>query len=479
MDWKAEPRQGEEKAITPSTPPATDFAADPVPFETKPVNARVKDKRGPNSMPAPDVSYPSFAGNDGLANEISPSKPGSKRVGKNDSGQNLAPPKKVKVPPRRSKVTASTEVTLSDDVAPDQSAGPGMSLEEGQDDGGEEGQDDGGEEPDVESEAPEDAEMDDVPTSEIAPRPSTEEPSKAPERKKKWEKTDARKAKEKKKKKEKTDKKRLTESLEQVSLGAGTKVSSGTSATPQPSDADSSSSLGRIDKKGRVTKPGRTDRPLYKEVSTFSRMMANGQWLLTQRCHSDDPIPDTKEVIEAWNAMSRKDNAVPRPIEFVSFGKEFAVRFASADDAFAAGGVSIQNGAPGAKEGCHLNCTYNRSSTATIYVVTKTSMMSAEQVREALRQAFPSDNFSLYKATSFGFLSRGRWPFWSRPKRRRTRLFLRARGTGRGAIGVHLWLRQGNSVISAVGYACEGRGVSKPPIHSGAPCRPPFITLCI
>lgn len=32
-------------------------------------------------------------------------------------------------------------------------------------------------------------------------------------------------------------------------------------------------------------------------------------------------------------------------------------------------------------------------------------MMSAEQVREALRQAFPSDNFSLYQATSFGFLS--------------------------------------------------------------------------
>lgn len=155
---------------------------------------------------------------------MSPSKPESKRVGKSDSGQNLAPPKKVKVPPRRSKVIASTEVILSDDVAPNQSAGLGMSLEEGQNNEGEE--------PDVESEASEDTEMDDVPTSEIVSQPSTEELWKAPERKKKREKTDARKTKEKKKKREKSDKKKLIASLRQVSLKADIKVSSGTSATP-------------------------------------------------------------------------------------------------------------------------------------------------------------------------------------------------------------------------------------------------------
>ena len=125
--------------------------------------------------------------------------------------------------------------------------------------------------------------------------------------------------------------------------------------------------------------------------------MANGNYLQTQTCHSGDPSPEKIQILQAWVEMAKACPEVPRPEEFLGYGKEYAIRFGTAEEAGRADGVTIRNTAPGASEKCFLTCSYNRSSMARAFVVSKTSMMSQEQIVEAMKQAFPTDYFSSFR----------------------------------------------------------------------------------
>ena len=64
--------------------------------------------------------------------------------------------------------------------------------------------------------------------------------------------------------------------------------------------------------------------------------------------------------------------------------------------------AEIANMAPGVQEGLRLVCSYNRTSTATIFYVSKTAVMGPTDVKNALGKAFPTDAFLLYQANVRG-----------------------------------------------------------------------------
>ena len=322
--------------------------------------------------------------------DLSPSKSGAKRSGKEDIDLvGVSGLKKTKPSPEGWEGAFSREVSNTpEDQGSNQLVGSGPAV------GGAQGQTSDTSGAQIAGER--DAAMVNADAF-IRPQTSTETAPKAD--KKKREKTDARKVKDKKKKHEKVDKKRLTTSLSSISLNPSTAV------TSTSSDVESSVLGGRIDKKGKVIKPGSESKPPYKEVSAFTQKMSNGTYLITQRCHTHDPVSEVNLVIQAWIERVKldEDTQFLNPLKFVGFGKESAIRFKSADDVFAANEITIRNGAFDAHELCHLTCNYNRSSTARVYVIIKTSVMFEKQVLKAARQVWPSDQLSLYRHVIHGY----------------------------------------------------------------------------
>ena len=143
--------------------------------------------------------------------------------------------------------------------------------------------------------------------------PTTSTPLAAtPEEKKKASK-EAKKGRKREADKKRKRNKALTKGVESLNLekigAAGANTPAGRSGT-----STKSSRTNRTDSSGKVTKPEKAAKLPYREVSQFSQAMADGKWLLTERCCKSDPKPSKEQVIEAWDtARLAIDNAHGSP----------------------------------------------------------------------------------------------------------------------------------------------------------------------
>ena len=415
IDWKADPVEGQPAPATPVSAPAQiGFAEGPVSFEQKPPEPpkeKKKKLRRPEEIDFPEIDAVQFESPviqvEGPV--MSPEKPGDnskigdKRSARVDGQSLMAAVKKAKSSTRVSSASKSVSAEPQAEVVSNPPADPKAVKAGGGDDVNMEGR--GDREEEVGAEYKEDEVMADAQGTAGPELP----PDSTPKVKKPRVKTEARKAKDKMKKKEKGEKKKLTEAMgkstletiEQRPSSGGLSTPRQARSTPGLTDTTDSSSS-HVDKAGKVTKAGKA-RPLYKEVSAFTRALANGNYLQTQKCHSGDPSPDKNQICKAWVEMAKAHPAVPRPEEFLGYGKEYAIRFGTAEAAGLADGVEIRNTANGASEKCILTCSYNRSSRARVFVVSNTSVMMAPDIVGALKQAFPTDPFSLFQNSIYGF----------------------------------------------------------------------------
>lgn len=228
--------------------------------------------------------------------------------------------------------------------------------------------------------------------------------------------------------------------------------------TPMPESGASTvssraSRTSRTSKSGSVAKPPKAERALFKEVSSFSRIMGDGTWLLTERCCKSDPVPTGDDLIEAWNFVRERAGAetpLPALKEVSVYGKEHALKFTTVEDALNADGTKIPNQQIEAKtrNQHHLTCRFNRNSSATNYVVRKTSLVDADGMVAALRNHFPADRFSLYRASAYGVLKDSWAVAFEEPPKTITRQLV-FQGTELGGKGA--W----SSSVVAAGDVCE------------------------
>ena len=133
----------------------------------------------------------------------------------------------------------------------------------------------------------------------------------------------AKRARRKEADRKKKERKAIIKELGSVSLG-GAKGAGENTPVPKSGTFIKSSRANRTNKIGRVMKSARTEKPFFKEVSQFSQIMADGTWLLTERCYKDDPLPDIGLMIEVWGESRRiisSDETIPTLVQVSSFGK--------------------------------------------------------------------------------------------------------------------------------------------------------------
>ena len=234
--------------------------------------------------------------------------------------------------------------------------------------------------------------------------PGADAPDETPEEKKK------RLKREKRLRKKVTDakkkgKKELTKAIENMDL---TNPNAPGAETPGARSSISvksakSSNLNRTNSSGRMVKPEKVAKPPFKEVTRFSMAMADGMWLLTDRCCKNDPHPSKEEVISAWEEIRGTEDqgqSVPLPsLQAIStFGSECALKFATANEAFLGNGTKIPNLAAEDPARHSLECRYNSTGRTTVYNVRSTSLVGREGVVAALRECYPRDKIRLYQA---------------------------------------------------------------------------------
>ena len=199
-------------------------------------------------------------------------------------------------------------------------------------------------------------------------------------------------------------KKELTKAIENMGLenprapGADTP---GAISSISIKSAKSSSRTTRTNSSGMVVKPEKVAKPLFKEVSRFSMAMADGMWLLTDRCCKNDPHPSEEEVISAWEEVwgtGDQGQSLPSLLAISTFGSECALKFAFANEAFLGNGTKIPNLAAEDPARHSLECRYNSTGRTSVYNVRSTSLVSRDGVVAALRAHYPRDKIRLYQA---------------------------------------------------------------------------------
>ena len=96
-----------------------------------------------------------------------------------------------------------------------------------------------------------------------------------------------------------------------------------------------------------------------------------------------------------------------------------------------------------AGKGHKITCRFNRSSTSKVFVVDKTSVVETAGLMKALKRAFPSDGFALFRAVAFGVL-KDKWVVAvdQPPKTTTKQLVFSGTEVGEKGHGVHLSLWQ-------------------------------------